>query len=130
MTMPDTLKPDELLPCPFCGSAAEVTERGAGVVHISCTDWKGCGMFPQHKGPAAETYAAWNRRAPTTAEASLVKAREALTAFVNVRDQFPESAKLIQPAHDEFSPISVTVTKGQFLAARLALSNGEKDNGR
>lgn len=33
------------------------------MVHISCSNWDGCGMFPQHKGPKSATIAAWNTRA-------------------------------------------------------------------
>lgn len=57
-----------------------------------------------------------------------VRLREALRAFVNTRDQFPESIKLIQPKLNELTPITVTVTKGQFAEAVAALA--EADTGR
>lgn len=51
---------------------------------------------------------------------------EALEPFISVRDQFPESVKLINKKMDGFTPVTVTVTKDQFLAARQTLSqNGE-----
>lgn len=56
------------------------------------------------------------------ADAQLKIYRELLEAFVNVRDQFPESAKLIDTRFDGHQPISVTVTLDQFRAARTALS--------
>lgn len=51
--------------------------------------------------------------------------REALRAFVNVRDQFPESAKLIRPKLDGLTPITVTVTKSQFEEAVRALAEAD-----
>lgn len=54
--------------------------------------------------------------------------REALRAFVNIRDQFPESMKLIQPKLNRLTPITVTVTKAQFAEAVAALA--EADGGR
>lgn len=52
----------ELLPCPFCGSPAELTVQARGVVRITCSDWKSCGMYPQIKKEAAAAIAAWNLR--------------------------------------------------------------------
>lgn len=48
----------------------------------------------------------------------------ALRPFVGVRDQFPETVKLIDPKLDGLSGITVTVTKAQFLAAARALDQG------
>lgn len=45
----------------------------------------------------------------------------ALGHFVNIRDQFPESIKLIEKSLDSFTPVTVTVTKAQFLEAFNAL---------
>lgn len=56
-------------------------------------------------------------RAP--APADLV---EAFEPFLAVRDQYPETIKLINPKLDGMEPITVTVTKAQFLAAFNALA--------
>jgi hypothetical protein len=50
-----------------------------------------------------------------------------LRAFINVRDQFPESMKLIQPKLGGLTPISVTVTKDQFAEAVAALAEADLD---
>jgi hypothetical protein len=57
---------------------------------------------------------------------------EALKPFVNVRDQFPQSSKLINPKLDWSEPVTVTVTKGKFLAAieALALATQEPSHDR
>jgi hypothetical protein len=47
---------------------------------------------------------------------------EALEAFTNLRDQFPQSVKLINPKLDAMSPVTITVTKAQMLAAVDAVS--------
>lgn len=61
----------------------------------------------------------WNSAEP--ARQFVAQVQEVLAPFLNVRDQFPESAKLINKNMGEFAPISVTVTKGQFLDARQFL---------
>lgn len=55
--------------------------------------------------------------------------REALRAFVNVRDQFPETMKLIRPKLDSLTPITVTVTKAQFIEAVNALAEADARSG-
>jgi len=55
-------------------------------------------------------------------EARIAVLEGALTAFVDVRDQYPESIKLIKKGVSGFQPISVTVTVDQFRAARAALT--------
>ncbi len=47
---------------------------------------------------------------------------EALEAFAGVYGQFPETLKLINPKLGGFEPITVTVTKAQFLAAHAVLT--------
>lgn len=42
---------------------------------------------------------------------------EALETFTNLRDQFPQSAKLINPKLSGMEPVTITVTKAQMLAA-------------
>lgn len=58
------------------------------------------------------------------ARAEVERLREALRPFVDVRDQYPESAKLIQKGVAGFAPVSVMVTKDQFSAALAALKGG------
>lgn len=65
---------------------------------------------------------AWIRMRPSYEE--LVAALE---PFVGIRDQFPQTVKLINPKLNGLTPITVTVTKAQFLAAvaAIAKSRGE-----
>lgn len=46
---------------------------------------------------------------------------EAFSPFVDVRDQFPQSAKLINPKLSGLEPVTITVTKAQMLAAVAAV---------
>ncbi|WP_228383800.1 hypothetical protein [Sphingopyxis fribergensis] len=48
--------------------------------------------------------------------------RESLAAFVNVRDQFPQSMKLIDPKLDGLTPMTITITKAQFITAEMLVS--------
>jgi len=123
MTMPETLKPDELVlkPCPFCSGRAEVEWMGSRpMLFVVC---KGCGnrsfaVVASHGGTEAEVIAAWNRRAPTTAEAALVKARTALAGASAVINDI---AHQITPEN-----INALITCGKNIDA--ALKTGE-DNG-
>ncbi len=51
------------------------------------------------------------------AEAKLAEAVEVIRSFADLRGQFPQSVKLINPKLDSMSPVNITVTKGQMLAA-------------
>ncbi len=54
--------------------------------------------------------------------------RELLTAlepFVGVRDQMPQTIKLIDPKLDGMAPLNVTVTKAQFLAGVRAVAKAK-----
>jgi seryl-tRNA synthetase len=53
-----------------------------------------------------------------TLRARLKEAEKVIEPFINIRDQYPQSARLIAKKLDGFAPITVTVTKDQFLAAR------------
>lgn len=55
-------KTSELLPCPFCGAPAEISEHAGNVVRISCTNWRACAMFPERKAERDTAIADWNRR--------------------------------------------------------------------
>jgi Lar family restriction alleviation protein len=64
---------DQLLPCPFCGSSAELWQRKEGAGNFSkavtCGDNE-CEMYMStnefHKATKKQAIAAWNRRAPLT----------------------------------------------------------------
>lgn len=49
----------------------------------------------------------------------------AIRPFVNVKDQCPQAIKLIDRKLDGFAPITVTVTKAQFLAALDAIKQAD-----
>lgn len=52
----------ELLPCPFCGKAADVNED---MDAITCVDTEGgCGFYYNIEGSVEETIKAWNTRKP------------------------------------------------------------------
>lgn len=51
----------------------------------------------------------------------------ALAPFVGIRDQFPQTIQLIDPKLDGLTPITVTVTKTQFLAATNALAKARSE---
>ncbi|MGX9443895.1 hypothetical protein ACWX0K_15135 [Nitrobacteraceae bacterium UC4446_H13] len=57
-------------------------------------------------------------KAESELSALRARVREVVGPFLNIRDQFPESSKLILKKFDGFTPISITVTKDQFRAAR------------
>jgi len=88
MTMPETLKPDELAACPFCGGTNVMPSGSMSRTQVWCKSCSAVGPSVWHGGPTddratlnrceAEAVTLWNRRAPTTAEAALVKARTAL----------------------------------------------------
>jgi hypothetical protein len=61
------------------------------------------------------------------AERVLAEAVEIMRPFLNVRDQFPESAKLILKKVGDLATINLTVTKGQFRAARDFITAQEKE---
>lgn len=63
------------------------------------------------------------KEAAELAQAKLEEAAKVLEPFVNVRDQHPESVKLINGKLDGFTLMSVNVTKDQFIAAHAFLSN-------
>jgi hypothetical protein len=65
----------ELLPCPFCGSAARLDPGARGYkASVSCTN-EDCGtsnpdfVDVQYKDSAREAVECWNRRAPQAAQA-------------------------------------------------------------
>lgn len=58
---------------------------------------------------------------PYKAQRLLDELRDALLSFATVRDQMPQSHRLIDKKLDDLSPITVTVTKGQFRSALEAL---------
>jgi len=90
MTMPDTLKPDELVlkPCPFCGAHPHHGQMKVEYCQLHGDAFQRFRVWCPHScaekiGASREqAIIAWNRRAPTTAEAALVKAREEETMEV------------------------------------------------
>lgn len=60
-------------------------------------------------------------------QSRLSEAVKVLEPFLNVRDQHPESVKLINGNMDSFTVMAVHVTKGQFLAAKAFLATLGED---
>jgi Lar family restriction alleviation protein len=52
----------ELLPCPFCGSKAELKETDLGGYILWCTNYD-CYVHGMHSHNKDEVIAAWNKRA-------------------------------------------------------------------
>lgn len=51
------------LPCPFCGSPAELAEFSNGTQQVRCTDRRGCGATGRRSGDGpAEAVRRWNQR--------------------------------------------------------------------
>lgn len=81
---------DELKPCPFCGSG--VVAHGLfedNHMFVRCMDCDTCGPYilvPEHTMEMpkyiAQAYAAWNRRAPSTAPAGRVVPEEMIEAAI------------------------------------------------
>lgn len=65
----------------------------------------------------------------TDLEALAGELGEALRPFVDIRTQWPESAKLIQKNVDGMKPITITVTKAQMQTAVATLAKLEKARG-
>ena len=71
-----------------------------------------------------ERYASWSAGAASALLALKAEndgLREAFDPFLNIKDQMPQTIKLITKAMDGLTPLTVTVTKAQFLRARAIL---------
>ncbi len=81
------------------------------------------GMFRGKLCPACGSLPCDQTQRPTIVQ----ELTEALAPFAGVRDQFPQSLKLIDPKLDGLSAITVTVTKAQFKNALAALAKARGD---
>lgn len=66
-------------------------------------------------------------------EPTVEEVAAAFAPFLDIKAQCPQSFKLINPKLDAMTPITVTVTKGQFIAAHAMLRahlNGEGERGK
>ena len=111
----------ELLPCPFCGGKAYLSDAEAGTGGLSnrarnprC--WQ-CGVDLGYCDTAVEAAAAWNRRASQAAPAPSDALREAL-------ERLEAKASAVSSAHARKGGIGFAVAEmgPAIIAARAALS--------
>lgn len=67
---------EELLPCPFCGKAANIDYNGAADGYIAWCHECLAGTAPGDETSRADAVAAWNRRAGGTRESGLREAAQ------------------------------------------------------
>ena len=78
---------DELLPCPFCNTYANLSDDARhGLYWCFCT---GCGAASGYRHTEAEAIAAWNRRSVTASAVYGYKAAE--RTCVNMRAEEPDA---------------------------------------
>lgn len=107
----------ELMPCPFCGAAAELKHLGEHF-GASCTDWKCQGMQGalMHRDEQ-KAIGAWNRRAALPSDA-------AQAPWVSVADRLPASGRTVLATYLNSAGKSRRI-RAQYVAAKSRESNGD-----
>lgn len=80
----------ELLPCPFCGGAAEIVGHVDGTGEVRCSTWTCSVVFVSHS--IERSVERWNRRTPPPETAKLLEIarREVDTAPSKMADAWSD----------------------------------------